>query len=92
MSCDKNQICFKCVRARKTWSDELIEKGYFGCNLFIDESIGENNVILHLDAEIIGTGWVDLNSRPDGKGSGHLYNFQLIVKNVKWCKKFMELK
>lgn len=91
-------ICYDCVFCRKTWSDELRDKGYCGCGLLALEDKSEQeiqNILEYLanNSEMIGTGWVALNANIflDAKileSNGMVTNDQLITYKVKSCKQF----
>jgi len=80
-------LCEDCKNARKTRPTELMDKGHFGCSILANERISAKTAASGMTAEVVGTGWVDLNCRPKSTtGGGMLLNFQLIVKGVTSCK------
>jgi hypothetical protein len=86
-------ICKNCKNSRKTWSSELEEEGYIGCDIFFYnnfETITQAEVFLNdnVKGEIVAAGWVDLNRRPGQEGSGRVTNEQLITRGITYCSKF----
>lgn len=93
-----NTICLTCEKARKPWSDELAKQGYVGCCMFViqsritkEDDNEERDISFLLKAKEAAEGWVDLRSRPNGKGSGIVTNFQLLTLEVEDCKEYQQI-
>lgn len=84
-------ICYQCKNNRRPSSEENVKKGYVGCAEYTKRWKNDNNDISFVtEGEFLGEGWVDLRSYVFGKPSGISTNFQLVTKEIKSCREFVQ--